>query len=876
MKVIEWKTNSTQNSRKLMEVIDIMNRREFTAVILAVIMLAGTFLNGFTYQPGIGYVYYETQSEIYDNAIYHEQLAGHNVNGIERAYFINVDTLGTDLQPYVFEGEVTGTYTLDTMISSLENQGYKVVAGINGDIYDTSTGTPKGLTIHNGKIKTSGYAPEYAISFDESGAASLVKATLGFTLKGMINAPTVVTNPVADGAHPEVQAQLEDPIRSEDLIQSEDMLPNTDEVPIEGDIQLPDEIQWTESGQAVVPVIEQQTVYEPTPYATSIGYFNVPHGSGKSLHLYNRQYASSTQTTENSVEVVLEAGSPENAEPTVGGTITATVIEVRNGTYNTPIGDSQLVLSAAADSAYAAALAQLIPGSMVEISVLDWSGGDLARSQEAIGVYYVLYDNGQFITEGTNLNPRTVIGIKPDGTLLLYVLDGRQPGFSEGMSLTETAKHLVALGCSTVVNLDGGGSSTIAVREGGIDSRAVVKNSPSGNKQRKVTNALLLVYDQRGGSGAEHLHTYPSQPLAMPGADIKLTTYATNEKYEPVALPKRVKYDVDPDSDHSINENGLFTAGNSIGTTVIEVFCGELYTTAQVNIQNNITFTTNVQDIVIDPGDTIDINVTPKYGYAPIASKDSLFTWTCDPAIGTIDADGVFQATTQNGITGHIYVEYNGVIQTIPVQVGAASIDFADTITHWAREFIGKLAAKGIVSGMGDNYYWPDDSLTRAQFLTMLAKSIPDLDVSQATPAGFTDVPADEWYYNYVNWGFETGIVKGMDENTFAPNEKITREQMAVMLNNFIANTGAVLPEIHPAVSFTDSERISPWAAGAVNRIVASGVMGGYPEGDYKPQGNATRAEAATVIYKLITIRDSYYPDAPGLTKPDIQPEEEN
>jgi hypothetical protein len=813
-----------------------MNRRKFKAVILAFTMLAGTFLTGFTYQQGIEYVYSETQSEIYDNASYHEQLGGHSVNGIERAYFVNADTQGTDLKPYVFEGEVTGTYTMNTMINTLENQGYKVVAGINGDLYDTASGTPKGLTIHNGKIKTSGYAPEYVISFNENGTASLEKVNLGYSLKGTINVPTIITTPVTDPVQPT------DPTQPEDSVQT-------------NETQTTDEIQAEDSVQSEEPATEQQTIYVPTPYTADIGYFNVPHGSAKALHLYNRQYSYTTQTSENSVEVILDAGSPENTELTVGGTITATVAEVRNGNYNTPIGDNQLVLSAAGDSAYAVPLAQLIPGSTVEISVNDWGGGNLAQSREALGVYYVLYDQGQFITGGTNLNPRTIIGIKPDGSLMLYVLDGRQPGFSAGLGLTDTAKHLVALGCSTVVNMDGGGSSVMAVRKGGIDFTAVAKNSPSGKNQRKTSNGLLLVYNQSGNSSAEHLHTYPSQPLAMPGADIQLTTYASNGKYEPVALRNGVAYRVDTNTGNSVTQNGLFTAGNVTGTAVIEAASGDLHTTAQVDIQNNITFTANVQNMTIDPGKSFDINVTANFGYAPIASKDSLFTWTCDPAIGTIDANGLFQATNQSGISGNIYVEYNGVQQTIPVQVGAASIDFADTATHWARDYIGKLAARGIVNGMGNNYYLPDDSLTRAQFLTMLAKTLSGLDVTQATPAGFADVPAAEWYYNYVNWGFETGIVKGMDETTFAPNEKITREQMAIMLDNFSTNTSLALPGMNAGVSFTDSKLISPWAVDAVNKIVSSGIMGGYPEGDYKPQGNATRAEAATVIYKLIMLR---------------------
>jgi len=791
-----------------------MKSKRFTASILTFTLVAGTFLTGFSYQDGIGNVYYQTKSQIYDDTTYSEQLAGHSTNGIERTYFVNADLEGSDLKPYVFEGEVTGTYTMNTMVNTLESQGYKVVAGINGDLYDTATGAPKGLTIHEGKIKTSGYAPEYVISFNENGAASLEKVNLGYSLKGTINIPTTVEVPVVD------------PTQT--------------------------------SGAAVTtpPAATQQMVNVPTDWTAPIGFFNIPHGGAKALHLFNRQYASTTKTSANSVEVILDAGSADNTEPTVGGTITATVVQVKNGTTNTPIGNNQLVLSAAADSPYAIPISYLVPGSTVEISVEDWNNGGLRNSREALGVYYVMCENGQIVSNGTNINPRTAIGIKPDGSTLLYVLDGRQPGFSAGLGLTDMVKHLMALGCTTVVNMDGGGSSVMNVREGGKDSKAVQKNSPSSGTQRKTTNGLFLVYRDTGSSKVENLHTYASQPLAMPGADIQLITYASNDKYESVALRNSVDYSVE-DSAGTINQNGLFTAGNAVGTAVIEAESGNISTTTEINIENNITFTTNVQNLVIDPGKSSDINITAKFGYAPIASKDSLFTFSCDPAIGTIDANGLFKAAGEAGIAGNIYVAYNSVTKTIPVQVGASLIDFKDTTSHWAREYIGRLAARGIVNGMGGNYYQPDASLTRAQFLTMLSKTIYGLDPSQTVPAGFTDVPAVEWYYNYVNWGFANGIVNGIDEVTFAPNDNITREQMAIMLSNFTRSTELVLPETSAGTGFTDSTMISPWANEAVTKIVSSGVMSGYPEGNYNPQGKATRAEAATVIYKLILIRDN-------------------
>ena len=817
-----------------------------TTFFLVIIMLSVNFLTGFTYQQGIENVYYETRSDLYDQVTFHQQLAGHSVNGIQRAYFINADIQGTDLKPYVFTGEVTGTYTMDTMISTLENQGYSVVAGINGDVFDTSTGVPKGLTIHEGQIKTSGYAPEYVIAFDKNRAASLEYVNLSYALKGTINVPTEFIPPGTDF----------DPSEDDAAITEED--PGETEVPEETEQRA----QADYNSRTVDPLLGEdpemapEIVYIPQDFYAEISYFNVPYGEARALHLYNRQYGSATKTSGNCVEVVLEAFPREDAELMVGETTTALVIEVRNGACNTPIGDNQLVLSTPGDSAYAVQLAQLIPGSEVEISVSDNNQGNLSRSTEVLGVYHLLYDNGQYFSSGTNINPRTVIGIKPDGTLMLYVLDGRQPGFSAGLSLTDTARHLVALGCQTVVNMDGGGSSVIAAREGGLDAYSVVKNSPSGKTQRKVTNGLFLVYERQGDSNPANLHTYPSWPLAMPGAEIQLTTYASNNKYEPVRLRNNVEYWVNPRTGSTVDKNGLFTAGDITGTAVIEVDSGDLSTTAQIDIQNDITFNSNVQSLRLEPEESFDIDITAYYGYASIASSDHLFTWSCDPEIGTIDADGLFQAVDRGGVSGYIYVEYNDRQQTIPVQVGEELIDFADTTDHWAREYIGRLAARGIVKGVGDNCYLPDYPLTRAQFLTMLANTVKDLDVTQAWPAGFDDVLPGEWYYNYVNWGFEQGIVSGFDDNTFGPDENITREQMAVILDNFTVSNDMVLPEDYLVLSFTDSQLISPWAAYSVDRVVAAGLMGGYPEGDYKPQGNATRAEAATVMYKFIMIKE--------------------
>ncbi|MEA4987564.1 MAG: S-layer homology domain-containing protein [Anaerovorax sp.] len=744
------------------------------AAILALSLTLCTVLSGYAFQDGIGNVYYESNREIARQTYIKEQIAGHIQNGIEHAYMVNSDEIDGFIQPYVFSGEINGKYTLTNMIDWIEKSGYRVVAGINGDLFDTATGTPKGLTIHNGKIKSSGYAPDRVLAFDASGAASLATVNLAYNLKAMT--------------------------------------PNG-EVPMQ------------------------------------INYFNVPHGGAKGLHLFNRQYAPNTKTTGNCVEVVLDAGSVENAEPIIGKTITATVVSVTSNTCNTVISDNQLVLSTVSDSATAPILATLTPGSTVDISVTD-NDGSLTDKKEVIGVYHVIAENGVVTATSNSLNPRTAVGIKSDGSIIIYGVDGRQPSVSAGLGLVDLAKHLIAQGCTTVLNMDGGGSTSFAVRYPGIKDKASVINSPSEGSLRKLSNGLFLVYKGQGDGVAENLHVYSAMTLAMPGADVQLKTYASDSYYEPANLPGSVSYEVTK-GEGKINDAGLYTAGMQTGSEEVTARSGNLSAVAKVQVVNDIIFTPSVTSLMIDPKGTKDINVIAKFGFAPVKSKDSLFKWSCDKNIGTIDENGLFTATEQPAVGGYIYISYGEKTKSIPVQVGGTKITFEDIQSHWAKDFIETLAGKGIVRGMDQTTFLPDAQLTRAQFLTMLAAASKE-DVQNAPVSGFTDVLNTEWYYSYVNWGVSKGIVKGMDATTFAPNANITREQMAIMLKNYATLTNITLSG-EGNTTFTDNALISPWALESVQAIAAGSIMSGRPEGNFDPQGLATRAEAATVLCKMPT-----------------------
>jgi len=240
------------------------------------------------------------------------------------------------------------------------------------------------------------------------------------------------------------------------------------------------------------------------------------------------------------------------------------------------------------------------------------------------------------------------------------------------------------------------------------------------------------------------------------------------------------------------------TSGTISGTTQVEI------------VKNNLTITPSVTKLYLNAGQNSDINMSVKSGPINVVSSDKSFTWTCDQNIGTINENGLFTAGSKNAETGNIYATYEGYKITIPVQVGSMSVDFNDTVNHWAKSYIGSLAARGIANGMGDKLYLPDAQLTRAQFLALLAKTLNNVDVSKSKATAFTDVPSNEWYYSYVNWGYENGIVSGMSDTTFEPNANITREQMCVMLCNFATSQNLVLPQILQ-VKFTDQAAISSW-----------------------------------------------------------------
>jgi len=169
---------------------------------------------------------------------------------------------------------------------------------------------------------------------------------------------------------------------------------------------------------------------------------------------------------------------------------------------------------------------------------------------------------------------------------------------------------------------------------------------------------------------------------------------------------------------------------------------------------------------------------------------------------------------------------------------------FSDIESHWAKERIESLAVQGIAGGYPDGTFRPDRNITRAEFAALLVNALKLQNLGDGRI--FSDT-SGHWAEDSITIAASHGIVGGYDENHFGPDALITREQMAVM-----AVKAAQLSGASEEMEFIDNALISAWAGSDVAAAVSNGVMNGYPDKSFKPQGSTTRAEAITVISNLL------------------------
>lgn len=190
------------------------------------------------------------------------------------------------------------------------------------------------------------------------------------------------------------------------------------------------------------------------------------------------------------------------------------------------------------------------------------------------------------------------------------------------------------------------------------------------------------------------------------------------------------------------------------------------------------------------------------------------------------------------------------IIFAIPLSAAEKFSDVKDN--DWFAPFVYDLVELEILNGKGDGKFDPNGDIKRGEFVKILAYASQDDLSKYQGQSKFTD-SRSHWSETNINWAYENGIVNGQSETSFAPEAKITRQEMAAMIYRYANYKDLALPQDVKPVDFKDDGDIASWAKEAVSAMQQAKIISGYPEGTFLPKNNATRGEAAKMISVFLT-----------------------
>lgn len=741
----------------------------------------------------IGDQVWETQTTLTQGVTYTNTVSLNSSYGREALYSL---TLSPDSSafPIVVPGDGTVYWgaTLNSAITYAKSLGYHVLGGINADFFSTSTGVPLGIVIRDGEYLSS---PEgqTAILFQEDGTVQLTQPEVTLTL----------TN--------------------------------------QGGSQLA-----SNAGQSV-----------------SLTHFN-KYRNPSGLYLFSEDF--STVSTRTSTAGWMVRMKVVEGTLSIGSSVTLQVEDVfltdgETYPHAQAIGEGYFILSAAATAGLDSEFSKFAVGDTVTLTAT-CDDPLLSQTAWACGGGDILVQNGQLTDSSgwdsaisATRNPRTLLGVREDGTIQLTVVDGRKSSHSNGVSLKVAAEELLAQGCVTVINLDGGGSSAMSVNLPGDDLCHVV-NNPSDGSLRRCSTYILFVSTEPATGTAAHLHLEQNGAVVMAGASLDLSQVLASDASA---------YFTQTPSDVTLSVAG--TCGTLDGTTYTAVTPGvETVTltspstgasgTARIYVVDSLSTLSVTQDdgtasitsLSLKQGESTQLHVSGTWNGFPVTLSNLQATWSVSGDIGTITPEGLFTAGQLSGMSGTVDVSCGGKTVSLSLKLPVA---FQDITDNWAKDYITSLANQGIVGGVhtdAGTMYYPDLNITRQEFFIMLC-NILKVDASAYADTQLPFADADQipsWSVNYIKAMYALGYTggslgsDGLLYSNYGAN--ITRQEIAVLLGQF-------LPPVEGLeLTFTDTDQIPSWALSGMTTAVGYGLLGGYPDGSIKSSNPATRAEVAVIL----------------------------
>ncbi len=306
---------------------------------------------------------------------------------------------------------------------------------------------------------------------------------------------------------------------------------------------------------------------------------------------------------------------------------------------------------------------------------------------EAVSGFYTLIENGVRTVEGNTddaLYPKTTVGIKADGKVVLYVADGRNYPVSVGLSNKGVTDIMEGLGCVDVLNLDGGGSATYAAKYEG-SSTLEVANNPSDGVERSVASSLFVLSSAKPTGEFDHASMLPNNELYTPESTVQFSAKGVDSAGSSAELPADGKFVLADESADlgTISQEGLFTSNGTVGDVKVNyVSGGEVCGSTSVSIVVPDSLYVPNSEVSLGFEETTDFGIIAKYQSRTVAMKTGDLNWAI------ADLEGNDLGETAGSFNGLTFTTLDGV--TVNANV-TATLKYDEEVKTVVKAIIGAM-----------------------------------------------------------------------------------------------------------------------------------------------------------------------------------------
>lgn len=475
------------------------------------------------------------------------------------------------------------------------------------------------------------------------------------------------------------------------------------------------------------------------------------------------------------------------------------------------------------------------------------------------------YQNGARVTvkEGAEIQGTVELGLwgqdAYSGNQSVLTVDGGtitgEVKLDSSISEDEISKTIESLKTNVTINGGTFGSNVDAYVDSTDDANAHIARNGQYTYYETVQDALNAA---QPGDSVVALNSAPDSTLCT-----VTLNYGYNSNRATIQVASGTEISLpDPGTRTGYTFNGWYNGSSYVGREGTEV-------TITSNIIYTADWTRNQTERPSSSGSSssdrtysIDVDVTGSRGgsvtLSPTrASAGTRVTITVRPNSGyeldeltVLDEDGDEVRLTQRTDTTYTFHMPDGKVTVEAAftlaQTQTPQTTFADVpASAWYYNAVEYVYENGLMSGVSGGRFAPDDTLTRA----MLVQTLYAMEGRPAAAsAGFADVASGDWYASAVNWAAANGVVSGVSETGFGPNNALTREQLALILYRFAQYKGYDVTGTSDLTAYADGSSVSNWAAEAMSWAVNAGLISGVGGNQIAPTGTATRAQVAQIL----------------------------